>query len=131
VNNVQVAQGLEFDVNQSVGGLKYIFGTECDARTNGGWRIWDTANAHWMQTEQTCQVNANAWNHLTWEFERIGNQTHFIAVTLNGYRQVVDKYYYARPVGNAREINVAFQMDGDEHEDNYQAWLDKVTLYYW
>jgi hypothetical protein len=131
VSNPQVAQGLEFDVNQSVAGLKYIFGTECDARTNGGWRIWDTANAHWMQTTATCQVNANAWNHLTWEFERIGNQTHFIAVTLNGYRQILDKYYYARSVGNAREINVAFQMDGDEHEDNYQAWLDKVSLYYW
>jgi hypothetical protein len=131
VSNPQVAQGLEFDVNQSVNGLKYIFGTECDVRTGGGWRIWDTANAHWTQTAATCQVNANSWNHLTWEVERIGNQTHFIAVTLNGFRQVVDKYYYARPVGNAREINVAFQMDGDEHEDNYQAWLDKVTLYYW
>jgi hypothetical protein len=131
VTNPQAAQGLEFDVNQSVGGQKFIFGTECDVRTNGGWRIWDTANARWTQTDATCQVNANAWNHLTWEFERIGNQTHFIAVTLNGYRQVVDKYYYSRPVGNAREINVAFQMDGNEHEENYQAWLDKVTLYYW
>jgi hypothetical protein len=131
VANPQVAQGLEFDVNQSVGGLKYIFGTECDVRTNGGWRVWDTANAHWMQTGVSCQVNANAWNHLTWEFERIGNQTHFIAVTLNGYRRAVNKYYYARSVGNAREINVAFQMDGDKNEDNYQAWLDKVTLYYW
>jgi hypothetical protein len=131
LTNSQVAQGLEFDVNQSVGGQKFIFGTECDVRTNGGWRIWDTANAHWMQTGATCQVNANAWNHLTWEMERIGNQTHFIAVTLNGYRQVIDKYYYARPVGTAREINVAFQMDGNEHEDNYQVSLDKVALYYW
>ncbi len=131
VTNAQAAQGLEFDVNQSVGGQKFIFGTECDVRTNGGWRVWDTANAHWTPTSATCQVNANAWNHLTWEFERVGSQTHFIAVTLNGYRQVVDKYYYSRSVGNAREINVAFQMDGDEHEENYQAWLDKVTLYYW
>jgi len=131
VTNPQAAQGLEFDVNQSVGGQKFIFGTECDVRTNEGWRVWDTANAHWMKTGATCQVNANSWNHLTWEFERVGNQTHFIAVTLNGYRQVVDKYYYSRPVGNAREINVAFQMDGNEHEENYQTWLDKVTLYYW
>lgn len=131
VTNPQAAQGLEFDVNQSVGGQKFIFGTECDVRTNGGWRVWDTANAKWIETGATCQVNANSWNHLTWEYERVGNQTHFIAVTLNGYRQVVDKYFYSRPVGNAREINVAFQMDGNEHEENYQAWLDKVTLYYW
>ena len=131
VSNPQVAQGLEFDVNQSVGGQKYIWGTECDVRTNGGWRVWDTANGHWTQTSASCQVNANSWNHLTWELERVGNQTHFIAVTLNGYRQIVDKWYYSKPIGNAREINVAFQMDGDENQDNYQAWLDKVTLYYW
>lgn len=130
VSNPTVAQGLEFDINQSVNGLKYIFGTECDSRTNGGWRVWDTANAHWVSTGASCSVRANAWNHLTWEVERVGNQTHFIAVTLNGYRQVVNQYHYAKPV-SARELNVAFQMDGDEHEDNYQSWLDKVNFYYW
>lgn len=131
ITNPQIAQGLEFDVNQSVGGQKYIFGTECDVRTNEGWRVWDTANARWVKTGKSCEVRAKSWNHLTWEFERIGNQTHFIAVTLNGYRQTVNKYYYSKPVGNAREINVAFQMDGNEHQDNYQTWLDKVSLYYW
>jgi len=129
-NNPTVAQGLEFDVNQSVNNLKYIFGTECDVRTNGGWRVWDTANARWVQTNATCQAQPNTWNHLTWEVERVGGQTHFIAVTLNGYRQVLDLYFNAKPMG-ARELNVAFQMDGDEHEDNYQTWLDKVNLYYW
>ena len=131
ITNPRVAQGLEFDVNQSVGGLKYIFGTECDVRTNEGWRVWDTANVRWVKTNIPCDVKANSWNHLTWEFERVGNKTHFIAVTLNGWRNVVDKYYYAKPVGSAREINVAYQMDGNEYEDNYQTWLDKVSLYYW
>lgn len=130
VSNPTVAQGLEFDVNQSVNGLKYILGTECDVRTNAGWRVWDTANAHWVSTGASCPVRANAWNHLTWELERVGNKTHFIAVTLNGYRQVINRYYYAKKV-NARELNIAFQMDGDEHQDNYQSWLDKVNFYYW
>jgi Bacterial Ig domain len=130
VSNPTVAQGLEFDVNQSVGGMKYIFGTECDARTNGGWRIWDTANAGWVSTNATCAVQPNAWNHLTWQFERVGNQTHFISVTLNGTQQTIDKYFNAENM-NAQEINVAFQLDGDEHQDALQAWLDKVTLYYW
>ena len=130
VSNPSLAQGLEFDVNQSVGGMKYIFGTECDARTNAGWRIWDTQHAGWVSTGATCTVQPNAWNHLTWQFERVGNQTHFISVTLNGYQQTVDKYFYAENV-NAQEINVAFQLDGDEHQDALQAWLDKVTLYYW
>jgi len=131
INNPLISQALEFDVNQSVNGLKYIFGTECDVRTNGGFRVWDTANAHWVSTGASCQVRANAWNHLTWEVERVGNQTHFIAVTLNGYRQGINKYFYAKPNGSVRELNVAFQMDGDEYQDNYQTWLDRVRLYAW
>ena len=131
IKDPHIAQGLEFDINQSVNGLKYIFGTECDARTNGGWRVWDTVNAHWRSTGAACNMKANAWNHITWEVERVGSQTHFIAVTLNGYRQVVNKYYNAKPVGNARELNVAFQMDGDEYQDDYQTWLDRVRLYAW
>lgn len=130
VQNPQIAQALEFDVNQSVNGIKYIFGTECGTRGNSGWRVWDGIGKHWMATGASCSVKANEWNHLTWEFERVGNQAHFIAVTLNGYRQVVDKYY---PMGGSgvRELNVAFQMDGNEHQDDYQVWLDKVSLYAW
>ena len=130
LSNPVISQALEFDINQSVNGWKYIFGTECDIRNNAGFRVWDTANAHWVSTGAACQVKANAWNHLTWEVERVGNQTHFIAVTLNGYRQAINQYHYAKPV-NARELNVAFQMDGDEHQDDYQTWLDRVRLYAW
>jgi hypothetical protein len=131
LNDPSVSQALEFDVNHSVGNLKYIYGTECNiANPSIGWRIWDTRNAKWMSTGASCSVKAKTWNRLTWEFERVGNQTHFIAVTLNGYRQVIDKYYYAQGSG-VHEVNVAFQMDGNSRQDNYQVWLDKVSLYYW
>ncbi len=131
VGDPKIAQALEFDVNQSVNGLKFIWGTECDTRTTAQWRVWDTANAHWMSTGVPCPVNGNAWNHLSWEIERVNNQTHFIAVTLNGVRRTVDKWYYARPNGDVRELNTAFQMDGNEHQDNFQVWLDKISLYSW
>jgi hypothetical protein len=130
MNDPGVSQALEFDVNESVDGRKYIYGTECDVAEGNAWRVWDTANAHWMPSGATCHINGNSWNHLTWELERVGGQTHFIAVTLNGYRQVVDKYYNSKP-GGSHELNVAFQMDGNHASQNYQVWLDKVSLYYW
>jgi Bacterial Ig domain len=130
IGDTSASQALEFDVNQSVGGKKYIFGTECDIRDGNAWRVWDTTNNHWMPSGATCPVNGNSWNHLTWEMERVGTQTHFIAVTMNGYRQTVDKYYYGKP-WSGTELNVAFQMDGNFAEQNYQIWLDKVSLYYW
>ncbi|HWR14406.1 MAG TPA: Ig-like domain-containing protein [Terriglobales bacterium] len=130
IPNPSAAQALEFDMNQSVGGYKYIFGTECGIFSGNGWRIWDTANVRWVSTGKACNVKAGAWNHLTWEFQRVGTQTRFIAVTLNGNRQVIDKYFWARPV-SARELNVAFQMDGNYQQTDYQVWLDQVNLYVW
>jgi hypothetical protein len=131
IKDPSVAQALEFDVNHSVGNLKYIYGTECNIRNSAvGWRVWDTKNAKWNTSGASCTVIPNSWNRLTWEFERVGTQTHFIAVTMNGNRQVVNKYYYAQPSG-VHEVNVAFQMDGNSNQDDYQVWLDKVSLFYW
>jgi hypothetical protein len=130
MNDPGASQALEFDVNQSVDGKKFIFGTECDIAAGNAWRVWDTANNHWMPTGASCQVNGNSWNHLTWEFERVGGLTHFVAVTMNGYRQLVDKYYNSKG-GGYDELNVAFQMDGNHSQQNYQVWLDKVSLYGW
>jgi hypothetical protein len=129
--DLAAVQALEFDVNQSVNGLKYIFGTECSVRNNNGWRVWDTQNKQWIKTGATCSLKANEWNRLTWEFERVGSRTHFIAVTLNGTRQVIDRYFYARGVGTARELNVAFQMDGNYQQADYSVWGDQISLYYW
>src|SRR5439155_25892255 len=80
-------QALEFDVNQSVGGQKYIFGTECDFTGAKQWRVWDYYD-HWQSTGVPCTaLKANVWHHLTWEFERtLDNHTHFIAVTVDGWR---------------------------------------------
>jgi Bacterial Ig domain len=130
VKNLSAAQALEFDVNQSAGGLKYIFGTECGLIGGKGWRVWDTQNKAWKTTSASCSPKANSWNHLTWEFERVGNQTRFIAVTLNGYRQTINRYYYAKS-SSVHEINVAFQMDGNVDQTDYSVWLDKVHLFYW
>lgn len=130
IKNLPAAQSLEFDVNQSAGGLKYIFGTECNLVNGKGWRVWDTKNKAWITTGASCSIKANAWNHLTWEFERVGSQTHFIAVTLNGYRQSINRYYYAQS-SSVHEINVAFQMDGNYNQTDYSVWLDKVHLFYW
>ena len=124
-------QALEFDVNQSVGGQKYIFGTECDFTGAKQWRVWDYYD-HWQSTGVPCTaLKANVWHHLTWEFERtLDTHTHFIAVTVDGWRQVVNRYYRPGPSG-VRELNVAFQMDGNFAMTNYHVWLDKVNLTVW
>lgn len=124
-------QALEFDVNQSLNGQKFIFGTQCSYRGSGQWDVWDTANAHWVSTSIACNaVQANTWNHLTWYFQRNGNQTVFQALTLNDVTSTVNRSFNAEP-SSAKELNVAFQMDGNFAQTNYSVWLDKVTLTAW
>jgi hypothetical protein len=128
--NASAPQALEFDANQSVGGLKYIFGTECNVAINQ-WDVWNTAGAAWVHTGIACPAPPTyTWNHLVWEFERVNGQTHFVSVTLNGTTSYVNRYFNAQASG-AAELNVAFQMDENSKAANYDVWLDKVNLTAW
>ena len=130
LKNPSVAQALEFDVNQSLDGKKYIFGTECVKSTHT-WKIYSAAQK-WLDSGVSCSgITAYTWHHLTWEFERTtGGNVSFIAVTLNGVKHYINKSYAPKD-GTANEINVAFQMDGDGNMTDYDTWLDKVKLTYW
>lgn len=125
-------QALEFDLNQSVNGKKYIFGTQCSPRGSGQWDIWDNINVKWVSTGIACPAPPTyTWNHLTLEFKRTDDdKLMFVAITLNGKKSYLNRYYAPRTV-NARELNVAFQMDGNYQQKNYSVWLDKVTLNAW
>ena len=125
------AQALEFDMNQSVNGHKYVFGTECDIRGSHQWDVWDTAHGHWVHTGIGCsQPPAYHWNHLVLEFQRVGSQTKFVSVTLNGHKSYINRTYNTRNV-SASELNAAVQLDGDYNQQNYSMWVDKMTVTAW
>jgi hypothetical protein len=131
LTNPNAAQALEFDVNQSNGVYKFIFGTQCDIKGAGAWDVWDTAGHGWVNTGVPCSApSAYQWHHLTWELYRDDYQTHFVALTLDGAKHYVNMAFWVQP-SNVSEINVAFQMDGDYVQHGYDAWLDNVTLSYW
>jgi hypothetical protein len=131
LTNPQYAEALEFDVNQSIGNLKFIFGTQCNIKSAGVWDVWDTAGNVWRSTGVPCPMpSANQWHHLTWEFYRSSSVAYFVALTLDGVRHDINYSFSAKP-WSANEINVAFQMDGDYAQHSYSAWLDNVTLSYW
>lgn len=129
LKNPSAAQALEFDVNQSLNGKKYIFGTECTSA-----RIWKvySASQKWVNTGIGCpKPTAYKWHHLIWEFQRTsGGNVQFISVTLDGTKHYVNRTY-APKSSSASEINVAFQMDGNKYMTDYDTWLDKVKLTYW
>ncbi len=126
----QAPQALEFDVNQSIGNLKFIFGTQC-AMVEGAWDVWDAPNGRWQSTGVACtRPAAFTWHHLAWQLRRSSTQTIFVAFTLDGVTHNVNLAFNAIPV-SADELNVAFQMDLNFAAQAYSVWLDKVTLSYW
>jgi len=128
IDNPNAAQALEFDLNQTFGGTRWVWGSECNFNGSGKWDIWDDING-WKPTTVDCQpFPANTWIHLVWNFERVGNQVHYISLTVADQTYNIDTFYDAQPNWTLEEIDVAFQMDGNYKQEPYNVWLDKVNL---
>ena len=128
VENPENAQALEFDMNQNAGGLRYIFGTECDIKDTHTWRVWNSPEHRWVSTGIGCAMPAaGSWNHLAWEFERTGGGAHFTSVTLNGQRHDIDFWFPAYEEGGSG-LDVAFQIDLDGTGADVTAYLDNVGV---
>jgi hypothetical protein len=131
ITNSQAPQALEFDVNQSNNAYKFIFGTQCNIKDGGQWDVWGNASGNWLHTGIPCTAPAAyTWHHLTWQLQRTDTQVVYVSLTYDGVTHYVNRSYPARP-HNVSEINVAFQMDGDNKQTAFSTWLDKVSLTYW
>jgi hypothetical protein len=130
IKNPAASQALEFDVNQAAGRRRYVYGTQCGVNHDGVWDVWDTAVGTWRKTAIPCKPAAYQWNHVTWEFERVSGRIHFIAVTMNGKKSYVNKWYNSKAWG-ASEISAAVQLDQRSNHVTYSVWVDKMKITMW
>ena len=129
VDKGDATQALEFDVNQTFGGTRWTWGSECNFNADAKWDIWDDANAVWVPTTVPCNhFPSNTWIHLIWTLERVGNRVHYNTLQVDDATYNIDTYYTAQSNWFADEIDVAFQMDGNWEQEPYNVWLDQVTL---
>ncbi len=137
IDRPEAAQALEFDLNQAYDdtGLgnpqRWTWGSECNFKgeTPGKWDIWDDAAGIWRPTSIPCNpFPANTWNHVIWNVERVGEQVHYISLTVNDQVYNLDIYYNNQQGWDLEEIDTAFQMDLDSNADPYNVWLDEVNL---
>jgi hypothetical protein len=128
IDNPNAAQALEFDINQTFGGKRWVWGSECSFNASKKWDIWDDING-WVPTVYDCKpFPANTWIHLVWNVERVGDQVHYISLTVGDQTFPVDTYFSNQPNWTLEEIDVAFQMDGNYRQEPYNVWLDEVKL---
>ncbi len=63
-----------------------------------------------------------------WQFERVGNQVHYISVSVTDQTHPLDLYKANESYWTMEDTDVAFQMDGDYAQQPYNVWPDNVTL---
>jgi hypothetical protein len=129
IDNASAVEAFEFDVNQSYGGIRYTWGTECSFLNTHKWDVWNPLTEKWVPSSAPCNtVTSNKWHHLTWQFDRVNNQVHYISVTLDGTTMPLNLTFPPQPNWKEEDIDIAFQMDGNYHQTPYNVWLDNVTL---
>ena len=131
-DNLGLSQALEFDINQFVNGMSFIFGHECRIAGGNEWDIWDNQNAYWKHTGIPCYPTSNSWNHLTIKVQRTSdNQLVYQSITLNGNTSTLN---WTFPPGSAQQgwygVTINYQMDGNENQNSYNVYLDQLTFSY-
>lgn len=130
-SNLQLAEALEFDVNQFFDGLSFIWGHNCYIAGGNVWQLWDNINARWVSTNIPCNPVNNQWNHLTIQVERTAsNQLWYKTITLNGVSNNVNVYYNPGSAPGWWGITINYQMDGNYQQSPYIVYVDDLTFTY-
>ena len=132
IDRPDLAQSLEFDLNQTVNKTKYIFGSQCNFKDTGKWDIWDALTNKWIPSTLPCVMfEAHTWNHFTWNLERINGKVHYISLVINNVTYPIEMSEYPKSNVDARELNAAVQLDGNWRQDPYSIWVDEISITAW
>ncbi len=129
--DVNLAQAVEFDINQFFNNTGYIWGHECRVAGGNEWDIWDNLNAKWVPTGISCYPNSNSWNHLTIQVQRTSNnQLLYQSITLNGQTHTLNWTFNPASTPGWYGVTVNYQEDGNSRQSPYSVYLDQLTFTY-
>lgn len=130
-DDLNMAQALEFDINQFFDNMGFIFGHECRVAAGNQWDIWDNSKGQWIPTGIPCYPNSGQWNHLTLKVQRTSdNHETYQSITLNGQTANLGWTFEKGASPGWYGVTVNFQLDGDSKQDSYKVYLDNLTLTY-
>jgi hypothetical protein len=132
VTNVAVTQSLEFDINMYMGGVGMEWGTQCDHLDTGQWDIWNNVEAKWVPTGVACNLQNDAWNHLTVQVQReSNNDLLYQSITLNGVTYNINQTVAPFSVPSGWwGMTLNYQMDGNYNQASNTTYLDKFSFTY-
>jgi hypothetical protein len=121
IDNPNASHALEFDINQTDDGKRWVWGSECNRNGSGMRDTWDDIDG-WKPNLRRQAIPSNTWIHLMWNVEQVGNQVNYVSLTVSDQTYDIDTYYHNQPGWTLEEIDVAFQMDGNYKQEPYNVW---------
>src|SRR5262249_39656491 len=125
------AEALEYDLFQFVGGVEYMFGSQC-VYSSGYWDVWNQNTGEWVQTPLICEpFSPETWHHIVWQVHRTSDQKmHFESLTLDGVEHALNLVEGSGPLpyGWADDLGVQWQLDTSTAPLDFREWVDSVTL---
>lgn len=125
------AYALEYDMFQFVGGVEYMFGTQCDY-VDGYWDIWNQRTGKWIPTQLPCKAfTPEVWHHIVWQVHRTsGQQMHYDSLTLDGVHHSLNLAEPSGPLpsGWTDDLGVQWQLDTTSGPLTFSEWIDNVKL---
>jgi hypothetical protein len=131
MKNPAASQGLEFAANQALGGKWYKFSTQCSFSSKM-WRVWDSYYRRWRDTGIACtRPSAYKWTNVVFEYARQDGKAKFLSITVNGTKHYVNKSFSPQPNVSGTSIGIHFQLNGNQYQNDYSVWADKMQLKYY
>ncbi len=142
------AQAIEFDMFQSIGGQKYMFGTQCNYST-GVWQGWDDVTGHWVNAIPNTATDGNptgnpitctkfdttTWYHAQFFLQRTyGGRLQYGNVSINGLTTQWNITAPAHSTSWADVLGINQQLDTNAAftgSTTLQEWADEDDLTAW
>ncbi len=132
IDKPAVPQAIEYAVTQYYNGAWYKFSTQC-SYSKAIWRVWDSYDRTWVATTAPCKRQAtNTWSHLTFQYQRANGRAVFVSITVDGQTWYINKSFrpYATS-GTNGNVTVHYQLDGNNTQTSFNAYLDELSLTTW
>lgn len=132
MKNPKASSGMEYSVSQRKGYEWYRWDTQC-SYIKGNWRLWDNANARWVDIGIPCtRPAAYTWRRIKFEGKRYNGKVVFVAITINGQKYYVNRSFYPKKMSSSTSaVIIHFQLNGDATQTDYAVWGDSFKLTYW
>lgn len=125
---VSAPHGIEFEVQQKVGGYVYNFAWQAEYPKQQ-WRTFDYTTHEWQNSGVAFPgFSGGKWHHIVAEFHAANHEAVHDALTIDGVRHTMNIHHAAKTGATGRYLSNGFQLDLNSTATDFHVYVDKMSL---